>query len=167
MDLSTLRDLPLTYAEVGATATTLPAGYHHLELSAPIGRGRQRFEQAGDAVLRWGMHRGAGVGVRVEADSDVAEVDTVALVRLGLMSAPCRVVYVVNEPDRRGFAYGTLSGHPESGEELFSVRYDPTDETVYAQVRAFSRPATWWTKVGGPVARLTQRVIAKRYLRAV
>ncbi|WP_067972641.1 DUF1990 domain-containing protein [Mycolicibacter icosiumassiliensis] len=167
MDLSTLRELPLTYAEVGATAGSLPAGYHHLDLSAPIGKGRRRFEQAGDAVLRWGMQRGAGVGVRVDTDSDVADVGTVALVRLGLMSAPCRVVYVVNEPDRRGFAYGTLAGHPESGEELFSVRYDPADETVYAQVRAFSRPATWWTKVGGPVGRLTQRVIARRYLRAV
>ncbi len=167
MDLSTLRELPLTYAEVGATATTLPAGYHHLDLTAPIGRGRQRFEQAGEAGVRWGMHPGGGGGVRVGVASDVAEVGAVALVRLGLMTAPCRVVYVVNEPDRRGFAYGTLAGHPESGEELFAVRYDPADETVYAQVRAFSRPATWWTKIAGPVGRLTQRVIAKRYLRAV
>jgi uncharacterized protein (UPF0548 family) len=30
--------------------------------------------------------------------------------------APVRVVYVVDEPTRRGFAYGTLPGHPESGE---------------------------------------------------
>lgn len=167
MDLSTLRDLPLTYAEVGATATTLPTGYHHLDLTAPIGKGRRRFEQAGDAVLRWGMLRGAGLGVRVDADSDIAAVDAVARVRLGVLSAPCRVVYVVSEPDRRGFAYGTLAGHPESGEELFSVRYDPADETVYAQVRAFSRPATWWIRAAGPLGRLAQRTIAKRYLRAV
>lgn len=167
MDLSTLRDLPLTYNEVGATAEALPAGYHHLELSAPIGQGQQRFEQAADAVLHWGMHRGTGLGVRVDADSDVAKVDTVALVRLGFMRAPCRVVYVVDEPDRRGFAYGTLSGHPESGEELFSVRYDPADDTVYAEVRAFSRPAKWWIGAGGPVARVAQRAMAKRYLRAV
>ncbi|MGV0627369.1 DUF1990 family protein [Mycolicibacter minnesotensis] len=167
MDLNTLRRLPLTYSEVGATAGTLPSGYHHLDLTAPIGRGRKRFEEAGEAVLRWGMHRGAGMGVRVEADSEVAAVDTVALVRVGLMSAPCRVVYVVSEPDRRGFAYGTLTGNPESGEELFSVRYDPADDTVYGQIRAFSRPATWWTKAGGPVGRLGQRIMARRYLRAV
>ncbi|OBG30698.1 DUF1990 family protein [Mycolicibacter heraklionensis] len=167
MDLSTLRGLPLTYPEVGATAATLPAGYHHLDLTAPIGTGRRRFEEAGAAVLRWGMLRGAGLGVRVHADSDVATVDAVARVRLGVLSAPCRVVYVVNEPDRRGFAYGTLAGHPESGEELFAVRYDPADETVYAQVRAFSRPATWWIKAAGPIGRLAQRTIAKRYLRAV
>ncbi|BBX14570.1 MULTISPECIES: DUF1990 family protein [Mycobacteriaceae] len=165
MDLSRLRDLPLTYAEVGATAGPLPAGYQHLEHAAPIGRGRQRFEQAGEAVLHWGMQRGAGLGVR--ADSDVATVGATVVVRMGLLSAPCRVVYVVAEPDRRGFAYGTLPGHPESGEELFSVRYDPADDTVHAQVRAFSRPATWWIRAAGPVASAAQRVIARRYLRAI
>jgi uncharacterized protein (UPF0548 family) len=165
VELSKLRELPLTYAEVGATAGALPAGYQHLEHAAPIGRGRQRFEQAGDAVLHWGMQRGAGLGVR--ADSDVATVGTTVVVRLGFLGAPCRVVYVVSEPDRRGFAYGTLPGHPESGEELFSVRYDPTDDTVYAHVRAFSRPATWWIRAGGPLASVAQRAIARRYLRAV
>lgn len=165
MDLSRLRDLPLTYAEVGATAGALPEGYQHLEHSAPIGQGRQRFERAGEAVLHWGMQRGAGLGVR--ADSDVAAVGTTVVVRMGWLTAPCRVVYVVSEPDRRGFAYGTLPGHPESGEESFSVRYDPADDTVYAQVRAFSRPATWWIRASGPVASLAQRLIARRYLRAL
>ncbi|MEB3030980.1 DUF1990 domain-containing protein [[Mycobacterium] nativiensis] len=165
MDLSALRGLPLTYTEVGATAGTLPAGYHHLDLSARIGRGRQRFDEAADAVLHWGMQRGAGLAVR--ADSDIAAMDAVVLVRLGLLAAPCRVVSVISEPDRRGFAYGTLAGHPESGEELFAVRYDPADAAVYAEVRAFSRPATWWMRAGGPVALLAQRVIAKRYLRAL
>lgn len=165
MDLNELRELPLTYAEVGATAGALPAGYQHLEHTAPIGRGRRRFEQAGEAVLHWGMQRGAGLGVR--ADSDVAAVGATVVVRLGFLPAPCRVVYVVSEPDRRGFAYGTLPGHPESGEELFSVRYDPADDTVYAQVRAFSRPATWWMRLGGPVTPVAQRAIARRYLRAV
>ena len=165
MDLSTLHDLPLTYTQVGATAGTLPAGYHHLEYEAPIGRGRRRFEQAGEAVLHWGMQRGAGLRPRTE--SEAAVVDAVVVVRLGFLSAPCRVVAVIDEPDRRGFAYGTLPGHPESGEELFAVRYAPADDTVYAQVRAFSRPNKWWTKAGRPVASLAQRAIAKRYLRAV
>lgn len=165
MELSTLRGLPLTYPEVGATAATMPNGYHQLESIAPIGNGRRRFEQAADAVLHWGMQRGAGL--RIRTDSDVAAVDAVVVVRMAFLAAPCRVVYVVSEPDRRGFAYGTLPGHPESGEELFTVRYDPADDTVYAQVRAFSRPAKWWIRAGGPVARLGQRVIAGRYLRAV
>jgi uncharacterized protein (UPF0548 family) len=76
-------------------------------------------------------------------------------------------VYVVDEPNRRGFAYGTLPGHPESGEEFFSVRYDPSGDAVYAEVSAFSRPATWWSKAGGPITSLVQRVITKRYVKAV
>jgi uncharacterized protein (UPF0548 family) len=43
---------------------------------------------------------------------------TDVLAHLGPIRVPCRVVYVLDEPERRGFAYGTLPGHPESGEEL-------------------------------------------------
>lgn len=165
VNLNALATQPFTYADVGATAGPLPPGYHHITTSAPIGAGRQRFEQAAAAVMRYGMQRGSGL--RVTASTDVAAVGTVLVVRLGVLPAPCRVVYVVDEPDRRGFAYGTLPGHPESGEELFAVRYDPTEDAVYAQVRAFSRPATWWSRLGSPVASLAQRVITARYLRAV
>ena len=167
MDLNALEELPLTYSEVGATASgELPAGYDHLATSAQIGTGRERFEQAADAVMHWGMQRGSGL--RVQASSEIVEVSTVVLVKMmGFLRAPCRVVYVIDEPDIRGFAYGTLPGHPESGEERFAVRYDPNTSAVYAEVTAFSRPGTWWSKAGGPFVVMAQRVIAKRYLRAV
>ena len=89
------------------------------------------------------------------------------VVGLGPVRAPCRVVYVVDEPDRRGFAYGTLPGHPESGEELFAVRHDPADDAVYAEVVAFSRHATWWSRAAGPVTSLIQRIVTARYVEAV
>jgi uncharacterized protein (UPF0548 family) len=165
VDLSKLDKLPLTYSEVGATRGTLPDGYHHIGVSDRIGHGRKRFEQAAGAVMHWGMQRGSGL--RIQTSSDVATVDAVVVVRLGFVGAPCRVVYVVDDDNRRGFGYGTLPGHPESGEESFSVSYDPGDDAVYAEVRAFSRPATWWSRAGGPVIALGQRVIAGRYLRAV
>ena len=167
MDLGALEQLPLTYLEVGATASgDLPAGYDHLATSAQIGTGRERFEQAADAVMHWGMQRGAGL--RVQASSETVEVSAVVLVTMmGFLRAPCRVVYVVEEPDIRGFGYGTLPGHPESGEERFAVRHDPNTSAVFAEVTAFSRPGTWWSKAGGPFVVMAQRVIAKRYLRAV
>jgi uncharacterized protein (UPF0548 family) len=155
----------LTYPEIGATRGSLPTGYHHVHVTAPIGHGLARFEAAGEAVLRWGMQRGAGVLVR--ADSDVATVGAEVIVGFGPLRAPCRVVYVLDEEDRRGFAYGTLPGHPESGEELFSVRHDASDDTVYAEVIAFSRHATWWSRLGGPITAMAQRIITKRYLTAV
>lgn len=152
MRLGELASLRFTYTEVGATAGPLPEGYHHLHASAVIGHGRPRFEEAADEVMRWGMLRGAGL--RVDATSEVAEVGSEVIVGLGLIRAPCRVVYVVDESDRRG-------------EELFAVRYDPVDEAVYAEVTAFSRHGTWWSRLGGPVTSLAQRLISKRYLRAV
>jgi uncharacterized protein (UPF0548 family) len=163
--LSDLAGRPLSYVEVGATAGRLPAGYHHVRLSARIGAGRGRFEQAGAAVMRYGMLRGAGL--RVAATTEVAEVGTDVLGKLGPFAAPCRVVYVVDEPNRRGFAYGSLPGHAVSGEEMFGVRYDPADESVHAEVVAFSRPATWWSQIGAPVASLVQRVVTRRYLAVV
>ncbi|OMC34528.1 hypothetical protein A5740_09530 [Mycobacterium sp. GA-1841] len=169
MKLHELMRLSLTYPEVGATAGELPAGYRHTRASAVIGTGRDRFEQAGASVLRWGMQRGAGL--RVQAATETAAVGTDLLVRLGPVPAPCRVVYVLSESgpdtDRRGFAYGTLAGHPESGEELFSVRYDPATDEVHAEVVAFSRPATWWSRLGGPATRLLQRVVTRRYLTGI
>jgi uncharacterized protein (UPF0548 family) len=163
--LPDLADLRLTYSEVGATAGPLPSGYHHVRESGVIGHGRERFEEAAGRVMRWGMLRGAGVGVT--ATTEVAGVGSEVIVRLGPVQAPCRVVYVLDEPDHRGFAYGTLPGHAESGEELFAVRFDPQTGAVHAEVTAFSRHATWWSRLAGPVTALLQRVVTKRYLTAV
>lgn len=165
MKLGDLSGKSLTYTHVGATAGELPAGYHHVRLSARIGSGRDRFERAAAAVMRYGMLRGAGL--TVTATTEVAEVGTDVLGTLGPFAAPCRVVYVVDEPNRRGFAYGSLRGHAVSGEEMFGARYDPADDSVYAEVVAFSRPATWWSRLGAPVASMVQRVITRRYLSVV
>lgn len=165
MKLTDLTGAPLTYREVGATAGPMPADYHHLRTTSVIGRGRERFDEAAAAGMRWGMLRGAGF--RVQASTEVAEVGSEVLVHLGPVVAPCRVVYVVDEPDRRGFAYGTLPGHAVSGEELFLVRYDPVSTEVWAEVAAFSRHATWWARLASPVTSLMQRLIAQRYVRAL
>ena len=165
MRLSDLRDLPFTYSEIGATAGPLPSGYRHLHASGVIGHGRARFEEAAREVMRWGMLRGAGL--RVDATTVVADVGSEVIVGIGPVRAPCRVVYVLTEADWRGFAYGTLPGHAVAGEELFAVRFDPRDEAVYAEVTAFSRPATWWSRLGAPVTSIAQRLISRRYLRAL
>ncbi len=165
MKLTDLAAMTFTYQQVGATAGELPDGYHHVRKSAVIGNGRPRFDDAAAKVMRWGMLRGAGV--RVEASSEVAAVGSEVLVGLGPLRAPCRVVYLIDEENRRGFAYGTLAGHPESGEELFAVRYDAATGDVLAEVVAFSRHATWWSRLGGPVTSLAQRVITGRYMTAL
>jgi uncharacterized protein (UPF0548 family) len=79
---------------------------------------------------------------------------------------PCRVVGTVSEPRRTGFAYGSLPGHPACGEEAFLVTRDEQDG-VWFEVIAFSRPGTWYARLGGPVTRGVQRAAVARYLRAV
>ncbi len=71
-----------------------------------------------------------------------------------------RIVYVVDEPHRFGFAYGTLPGHVECGEERFLVQRDE-DGTVWYDIRAFSRPGHILTKIGFPFVRRLQ----KRFVR--
>lgn len=165
MKLADLETLPLTYPDVGATAGTMPPGYSHVQMSRRIGTGRARFDQAAEKVMRYGMLRGAGLAV--SASTDAAKVGSSVLGRLGPFTIPCRVVYVIDEPNRRGFAYGTLPGHAVQGEEMFGVRYDPADGAVYSEVAAFSRPAAWWSRLGRPVLTLAQRQVSRRYLTAV
>lgn len=157
---------PFTYSDVGATSGEFPPGYDHFRLRRRIGSGRALFDRAGSQLLAYEMQR--GTGIFVQASTPNAEPGTELSVRLGLgpvgITAPCRVVYVLDEPNRRGFAYGTLPGHPESGEELFAVEYDPADDSVYGMVAAFSRPGTWYTRIGGPVVRIIQRWFAARYI---
>jgi uncharacterized protein (UPF0548 family) len=160
----------LTYDRPGATGDdALPAGYHHLDVDEPIGRGRAAFERAADAILTWRMHEEVGLTV-VAASADRAAPGVLVVMRLGPgplgLTIPCRVVYTVDDPDRRGFGYGTLPGHPARGEEAFTVRLTE-DGDVRARVRAFSRPATRLARAGGPVTRLAQRYTARRYIRAL
>lgn len=161
----TLADLPLTYPEVGATAGPPPPGYTYLGYATQIGVGQKRFDDAANALMRWGMQTGAGL--RIRPSSDVVTVGAVVMVGIGFLWAPCRVIYVIDEPTIKGFAYGTLPGHPESGEERFVVRHDPVTAAVFAEVSSFSRPVTWWSRAAGPLLTLAQRIIAKRYVHAV
>jgi len=65
-----------------------------------------------------------------------------------------------------GFGYGTLPGHPESGEEAFVVSRDGSG-VVTLTVSAYSRPGLLVTRLAGPVGRWGQRVMIGRYARAV
>ncbi|MDG3013079.1 DUF1990 domain-containing protein [Speluncibacter jeojiensis] len=161
-----LRAAPLTYPLIG-TERAAPAGHRQFERSARIGHGDENFRRASDLVLSWGLQLGAGL--RPRASSPTVEPDAVCELRLGVvplgLTAPCRVVAVYEDEHARGFAYGTLPGHPESGEELFLVEREP-DGGVRLRIRAFSRPATRVARWSGPLGCLGQSLITERYLRA-
>ena len=155
-----------SYGDVGATATVVPPGYSSFSRTRTVqGTG---FASAVEQLTSWKVHERAGL--RVSASSPRAVEDAVVLMRLGLGRVgpriPCRVVYVIDEPQRAGFAYGTLPGHPEQGEELFLLEADDQGQ-VHFTVSAFSRPASLVARLGGPLTKWFQHRITDRYLAAL
>jgi uncharacterized protein (UPF0548 family) len=155
-----------TYPEVGATRGDgpLPSGYSHLYRRMRVGAGEAAFQEAADAVLSWRMHE--GMRVRPQADNPRAEPGAHVWLHLALLGphlvvlrAPCKVVWAVDEPRNAGFAYGTLQGHPERGEEAFVVDWDD-DDSVWLTIKAFSNGGRWFTKAAGPVVPVLQNAYA-------
>jgi uncharacterized protein (UPF0548 family) len=165
---------PLTYDEVGATlapgpgAESLP-GYHHARAARSLGQGDAVFAAACAGIRGWQLHRGQGFRV-APADPPIA-VGTEVVTAIPLAGpvhvlAACRIVGVVDQADRYGFAYGTLQVHPASGEEAFVVERT-ADGEVRAVITAFSRPRHPLVRLGGPVARRQQARATRGYLDAL
>lgn len=161
-----LRALPLSYSLQGAPTGEAPPGFHRLHYSAALSR--RDFDAAARDLFDWKMHSQAGL--QVQASDVPLRPNTVVLMRWGLgglsIRIPCRVLEVVEEPERRGFSYGTLPGHPEAGEERFLLEH-LDDGRVLFTITASSRPASALAKLGGPMSRVAQRSMTRRYLRAL
>ena len=156
------RDLPFTYAEVGATNTTPPAGYTVDHNRIQLGSGEVKFRSAVEALKNWrhfdlGWVVIAPRGVPVEVGATVA----VKARAFGTWSlSACRVVYTIDEARRFGFAYGTLPDHVEKGEERFLIEWLP-DDTVWYDILAFSRPRHPLVRLSAPLARRLQKQFAR------
>jgi uncharacterized protein (UPF0548 family) len=157
----------LTYAPAGVSMGDLaPSGLQRHHWTTPLS-GSNAFERAVEALRAWGMHRGAGL--RVAADGPIAVGTNVAFsapLPIGFVDGTCRIVLVVDEPNRYGFAYGTLSVHPERGEESFVVsRHE--DANVRLDIVGVSRPAHPLARLVPPLADYLQDRGVQRYLAAM
>lgn len=180
----------LTYEHVGATRpadadwppAAAPPGYRRHESTAFIGQDDDGdgsadavWRAASAAVLAWGVKTRSGFTVHPPSGpGGVREGEELWLhAALGARAAtvtvrePVRVVAVVDTDDRRGFAYGTLRGHPVSGEEAFVVHRDP-EGRVHLTLRSLTRPAPSgpWRLVF-PALLVAQRVYRRRYQQAL
>jgi len=161
--LDSLTTDTFSYPLAGATRDSArPDGYvvdHNRQF---LGHGRETFERAKQAVREWKMFAVPGLKL-IRDDTPIEAGRDVALLarHLGFYSvSSCRIVYVIDEPDRFGFAYGTLSQHAESGEERFTVEYDRETDEVWYDIYAFSRPGHWLVRLGYPFARYLQTSFA-------
>ena len=164
--LSSQRDLPFSYREVGATKGEPPRGYVVDRYRVKLGEGEEAYKRARDALRAWrqfdlgwvSLHPG---GAPLEVGTTVA----VLAGRAGFRSLnSARIIYILEEGgsvERFGFAYGTLPGHAERGEERFLVEWSHEDDSVFYDVFAFSRPNHPLAWLGYPFVRLLQKRFAR------
>jgi uncharacterized protein (UPF0548 family) len=159
--------LEFTYADVGATARTPPRGWVVDRTRVELGRGEGAFDRARSALERW-KHFDLGWVEAWPADTPIRANETVAVMirAFGLWWInSARIVYVVEETlesaARFGFAYGTLPGHVEAGEERFLVEWDRATDRVSYDIFAFSRPRHILTRLGKWQVRRMQKRFAQ------
>lgn len=169
------RDAPFSYAEVGASrdAPREIPGYAVDHNRVKLGEGAEVFGRAVDALRGWSMFEVGWAGL-LPSGAPVEVGTTVAVFarHYGFWSLNfSRVVYGISEDAggvrRRGFAYGTLPEHGESGEERFTVEWHRDDDSVFYDLYAFSRPNHPLARLGYPFARGLQRRFARDSLSAM
>ncbi len=158
----------LTYDHVGSTLPASddvdrPVRREHLDL----GTGPAAFEAAVAGLHAWACHGGLGATVHpVDAPLRVGT-SLLVVLHVGPVSivVPDRIVGVVDEPRRFGFAYGTLEGHQERGEESYVVEH-LDDDRVVATIGLDARTATTAARLVAPAVGWFQRLAVRRYLSA-
>jgi uncharacterized protein (UPF0548 family) len=130
-------------------------------------RGPDAFPRAVEALRDWRVHRGAGLELATDGPLRIGtNLAFSAPLPLGFVDGTCRIVAVVDESDRFGFAYGTLSVHPERGEESFLVIRDPHGGVRF-DVHGISRPSLPLARALSPIADRLQDRAVRRYLSAM
>jgi uncharacterized protein (UPF0548 family) len=164
--LESQASLAFTYPNVGTTRTNAPpAGFVLDHTRALLGEGAAKFDHACIALRRWRQFQ-FGWLEAFPTDTPLRAGETVIVLArvLGLWwTNAARIVYTIDEPGepvaRFGFAYGTLPGHVESGEERFLIEWDSQTDQVWYDIRAFSQPRHILTRIG----RLQARAMQKRF----
>jgi uncharacterized protein (UPF0548 family) len=156
---------PFSYDGVGCTREPPEArrGWNIDGQRVLLGRGGDVFRRASAAIEAWRMfppEMTRVVGSKTpQPGLVVAVIYRVSLLPVWLMM-PARVVYAVDQSDgsmsRHGFAYGTLPGHPERGEERFLVEWNRQTDEVHYDLLAVSQPSSWFARMGYWYARVEQ-----------
>ncbi|MEY9930086.1 uncharacterized protein (UPF0548 family) [Catenulispora sp. GP43] len=165
-----------------------PDGYRSFRRSIPLAHSfdpqdaalDRAFERARAMLQSWGPQLGAGMRLEFATAPDAEDgFAPLPAPSVGLegrlisrvagvvpLRAPFRVVAAdFDSTDHAGYAYETLPGHPERGREAFYVTRG--EGLVEFTVMAFSQPALWYSRLGGPVTRIIQNRYTNKYLLAM
>ncbi|MCA9174208.1 MAG: DUF1990 domain-containing protein [Planctomycetales bacterium] len=170
--------LDFSYAAVGATAKALPDGFVVDRTRIELGAGESVFLAAKSALQTWRQFRLGWLDVwPPETPLEAGQVVAILARSCGLWWLnSCRIVYTVDvgvvrppslatpvlpddpgETTQFGFAYGTLPGHMECGEERFLIEWDHRTDGVAYDILAFSKPNHILSRVGYPLVRRQQK----------
>ena len=155
-----------SYAAIGASATTVPRGYNVDRNRILLGRGENMWRPAMEAIRSWQMFNLPWLHLYWPSAPIQVGTNLALLVQhFGFYSLnAARIVCVVDEDGpvaRYGFAYGTLAEHAESGEESFTVEWNRSEDEVWYDILAFSRPQKMLARVGYPLSRMLQKRFAE------
>lgn len=181
--LSNMQQTPFSYEEIGSTRIDKHSGitkaqtpkinetlkgytidYNH----AYIGEGEKVWEQAILALKHWKHFPPSFTKIYCTATS--IKKGTIVAVMIKILGVwwrnSAKIVYVIDEPNRFGFAYGTLLEHAEQGEEAFWIEKD-FDGKISYHLRAFSKPKFWAARLAYPLTRHYQRKFAMESLQTM
>ena len=164
--LASQKDQPFTYPDADIAAQQSPPGYTLDHNRIKLGEGADAFRRAVEALRRWEMFN-IGWLQLCWPDSPIEIGTTVAVLadlRCFWSLNACRIATVFDEQGevrRYGFAYGTLPDHVERGQESFIIEWHGSDDSVWYDLSAFSRPNHLLAKLGYPVTRALQKRVKR------
>ncbi|MCG3163206.1 MAG: hypothetical protein JMDDDDMK_04591 [Acidobacteria bacterium] len=171
--INSWRNAPFNYAEAGQSLGPTPAGYAGNHGRIKLGYGEAVFNKAVEALRNWKMFDLGWTSVCwPNAPIEVGTTVAVLARHFGFWSLhPAQIVFLVDDDDGRmrriGFAYGALQGHGEQGEETFIIEWHRGDDSVWYDLRSFSRSGELLTKLGAPIVRMLQKRFARESTQAM
>lgn len=158
------RNVPFTYDDVEATRGDVPDGFNGDQNRVCLGHGREVYLRAKAGLREWKMFPSQFVDLIWPVPIETGRVVATLFRAPGFWTVnPCRIVYTIDETEyvgecveRFGFAYGTVGSHLAAGEERFLVEHHHDDDSVWYEVRAYSRANHWLSKLTYPYFRVQQ-----------
>ncbi len=152
---------PLSYQEVGLTRKAQkPRGYDLAIHRVRLGFGKAAFQAAQEALRAWRMFPTSLAMLYWPSTPIEPGREVMVGFTLGPLWSlnPCRILYAIDEREgqstgdhhRFGFAYATLPGHVEAGEERFLVTWDEATDEVCYEIFCYSRGQHILAKIGYP-----------------
>jgi len=161
--ISSQRAQSFTYSEVGATNGDPPSDFTIDHNRIQLGTGGETYHRAIEALRQWRQFDLGWVAIVPEnVPLELGATVAVKARAFGSWSlSAARIVYLINEERRFGFAYGTLPDHVECGEERFLIEWNEEDNTVWYDILAFSKPRHPLVRLSFPLARMLQKRFAR------